>query len=573
MTKLNTLKLVLSAFVLVAAMLQAGASDRKPAGGNDNAKADTLARRAAGVSIRTNLAWDAFAEPNLGVEFPVGDHWSLGANAGIKTWPRWLFWDNDNVENTTHWRNFAVVPEVRYYLKEVYNGFFAGADFVYTHFNVGNVKTPFHMYPEVEEYRDQGSFWGGGLFAGYAWWPFQHWRFEVEAGAALGLAAYQRFDCANCGSKLADESKPAVVPKIGLNVAYNPVSRDKHKAKKAASVISGTDTLTVLSAPVALVIHLNDVTAPETEGDKLAKSTSWVIPIEKFRPFDYLTRPGQDSLQYVTFPVNSNKLDRDMGSNGATLDRIQKAIETIRDEERTDEILVSIVGLASIEGPQELNDTLAASRARAVANYLNQKTFVSQRNFEAIGKGEAWDWFKDQLEAIPDGGEGLTASEVKTLLDIVYDVKDADERERKIKAMPELYKKVADNLLQDQRNSGYIRVYYGNAPHPATEKLNGIINGPLKEKRYKEAVNAIQADKDVMARVESNAEAANAYGIALYFTALDSKDSEAEKEAIKLIKTAAKNGSVEAKQNLEGIEIYGPARKEYEAWVEAMKEK
>ena len=74
-------------------------------------------------------------------------------------------------------------------------------------------------------------------------------------------------------------------------------------------------------------------------------------------------------------------------------------------------------------------------------------------------------------------------------------------------------------------------------------------------------------------RALQDAEAANAYGIALYFTALDSKDSEAEKEAIKLIKTAAKNGSVEAKQNLEGIEIYGPARKEYEAWVEAMKEK
>ena len=28
-----------------------------------------------------------------------------------------------------------------------------------------------------------------------------------------------------------------------------------------------------------------------------------------------------------------------------------------------------------------------------------------------------------------------------------------------------------------------------------------------------------------------------------------------------------------AKQNLEGIEIYGPARKEYEAWMVAMKEK
>ncbi|MBP5483697.1 MAG: DUF3575 domain-containing protein [Bacteroidales bacterium] len=563
MTKLNTLKLVLSASVLVAAMLQAGASDRKPAGGNDNAKTDTLARRAAGVSIRTNLAWDAFAQPNLGVEFPVGDHWSLGANAGIKTWPRWLFWDNENVENTTHWRNFAVVPEVRYYLKEVYNGFFAGADFVYTHFNVGNVKTPFHMYPEVEEYRDQGSFWGGGLFVGYAWWPWQHWRLEVEAGAAVGLAAYERFDCANCGSKLADESKPAVVPKIGLNIAYNTVARDKRPVKYT-NVISGTDTLTVLTPPVAFVVHLTDVAAPETTGDKLAKEDPWVIPIHNYRPLDYLTRPGRDSILTVNFPVDSWELDKTRGTNGQVLDALTDAISSIKADERTSEMLVSIVGLASIEGPQDRNDTLSVRRAKVVADYLSQSTGLSRRNFETIGKGEAWDWFKAQLNA-SEGSEKLK--------EIMAGEQDPDKRERLIKANDALYNYVRDNFLADQRNSGYIRVYYNNAPDPVTEDYNNKVLPLLKAKRYHDAVRALNANPAMKERALQDAEAANAYGIALYFTALDSKDGEAEKEAIELIKTAAKNGSVEAKQNLEGIEIYGPARKEYEAWVEAMKEK
>ena len=59
---------------------------------------------AQGVSLRTNLAWDAVAEPNVGVEFPISNHWSLGANAGLKAWPRWLAWDWD-LENPTHWRN------------------------------------------------------------------------------------------------------------------------------------------------------------------------------------------------------------------------------------------------------------------------------------------------------------------------------------------------------------------------------------------------------------------------------------------------------------------------------------
>ena len=109
---------------------------------------DTV-KRWQGMSVRTNLLWDAAAEPNIGLEFPVGKHVSLGLNAGIKTWPRWLFWDNDNVQNTRHWRNYAVVPEVRYYFDQVYDGFFVGGDAIYTHFNVGNVTFPFHMYPEA----------------------------------------------------------------------------------------------------------------------------------------------------------------------------------------------------------------------------------------------------------------------------------------------------------------------------------------------------------------------------------------------------------------------------------------
>ena len=109
---------------------------------------------------------------------------------------------------------------------------------------------------------------------------------------------------------------------------------------------------------------------------------------------------------------------------------------------------------------------------------------------------------------------------MKTLLDIVYDVKDADERERRIKAHPALYKKVAENLLGDQRNSGYIRVYYGNAPHPATEKLNGEVATLLKTGKYAAAVKAIQGDKEVLERIQADAEAANAYGIARHSAVL-----------------------------------------------------
>ena len=523
------------------------------------------------MSIRNNLLYDATGTVNAGLEFQVGDHFSVGVNGGFKSWPRFLAWDNDNVNNTTHWRHFLVAPEGRYYFNEVFKGGFVGADFIYTHFNVGDVKFPFGLYPEVRDNRDQGSYWAGGLFAGWAWWPWQHWRLELLGGVAAGLAAYDRFDCAHCGTKLAEERKVALIPQVGLNVAYNPVARDKRKPR--GQVIERTDTLTVLQAPVAFVVNLKEVAAPESAGDRLAKQEPWVIPIEKYRPLDYLTRPGKDSIQYVIFPVGSAVLERQTGRNAAVLDRLQGAIETIRDDAATDELLVSVVGLSSIEGPRAQNDSLSVRRARAVADYLNARTFVSRKFFETIGKGEAWDWFKDQLEAITDGGEGLTKEEVSWLLNLVYNEKDADVRERQLRARPALYKKVVNTLLKDQRNAGYIRVYYSNKPDPATQKLNGPVYALIGAKKYHKAVKEIQADESVMALVRQNPEAANAYGVALYFVALDNKDEAAEKEALALLKKAAAEGSAAAAENLKGTETYGPARKEFEAWQEAMKEK
>ena len=516
------------------------------------------------VSVRNNLIYDATGTVNAGVEFQVGDHFSVGVNGGFKSWPRFLAWDNDNVNNATHWRHFLVAPEGRYYFSEVFKGAFVGADFIYTHFNVGHVKLPLGLYPEIADNREQGSYWAGGLFAGWAWWPWQHWRIELEAGAAVGLAAYDRFDCAHCGTKTEEVRRAAVVPKLGLNIAYNPVARDKRKSR--VKMVERTDTLTLLSAPVAFVVNLKEAAGPQSAGDRLAAQKPWVIPIEKYRPLDYLTRPGKDSIQYVVFPAGNARLDNAYARNGKVLDELQGAIETIRDDERTDELLVSIVGLASIEGPMPQNDTLSVRRARAVADYLNARTFVSRKFFETLGKGEAWDWFKDQLEAIPEGGEGLTKEEVAWLLNLVYNEKNADVREQQLRSKPALYRKVVNTLLEDQRNAGYIRVYYSNKPDAATRKLNGPIYSLISAKKYHKAVKEIRADKDVVALVSRNPEAANAYGVALYFTALDKKDEAAEREAIGLLEKAAREGSDAAAQNLKGIETYGPARKEFEAW-------
>ena len=517
------------------------------------------------LSLRVNLAWAAASEPNIGFEVPVGQHVTLGANLGLKAWPRWGFWDWDEKENDTHWRNFAVVPEIRWWPGNLYEGWFAGADFIYTHYNVGAVSLPFGLYPDASNYRLQGSWWAGGLFGGYSWALGEHFRLEAEAGVAAGLAAYDRYDCKHCGTSLGEDRKVAVVPKVGVNIAWNPVSRTERAARLRERTSTDVQTVVnIVSKPVAFVVHLKDVPSLPSAGDQLAGTDSWVVPVSHYRPLDYQTRPGRDSVLCIRYAVDSDELNPELGVNGASLNKLVADIRAIRSDARNEELLVSIVGLASIEGPVERNDSLSVRRARAVAQYLEKETGLPHRNFEIIGKGEAWDWLRAQLAANP---VGLEAGQVEKLNAILDESSDPDVRERRIRSDAALYNAVKTQLLADQRTAGYIRLYYGDRPDPVTQKLNDEVYALLNAKRYHETVKMVRKDAALMERVQSDAEAANAYGIALYFTALDNKDTDAEEQAIDLIKRAARQGSDAAIENLKGIETYGPARKEYDAWV------
>lgn len=529
-------------------------------------QADTLL---SGPVFRSNLFWAAAAEPNLGFEIAVGRHVTVGANVGLKPWPRWAAWDWDAADSR-HWRNFAVVPEVRWWPRYTYDAWFVGTDFIYTHYNVGNVRFPLGLYKDVRDHRLQGSFWGAGLFAGRSWWLGEYWRLEAEAGLAGGLAAYDRFECAHCGTRLGAERKPVIVPKLGLNIAYNILSRTEQRRRREILALADPEILveTLMTPPVAFVVHLREVQAPLSVGDSLSREHPWIIPIADYRPLDYRTRPGQDSVLFVRYPVDSYRLDPEFRGNAGKLALLEDAVRQIAEDPRHDELLVSVVGLASIEGPVDHNDTLSVRRARAVADYLSRNSTLSRRQFEVIGKGETWDWFRVQLLS---GGDGVSPEDARRLLDIIDSTSDPDLRERRIRADRRLYDEVVRPLLEDQRTAGYIRVFYGDQPDPATEKLNREVYALIKDRKYGQALRMIREDDAIRSLVEKDAEAANAYGIALWFWALDQGDTAAEQEAVDYVTSAARRGSAAAVHNLEGMDVYGPARKKYEVWLELSK--
>jgi hypothetical protein len=57
------------------------------------------------MNVRTNLLYDAAVIPNVGLEFALGEHWSVGSNLA------WVWWTCH--ENNRYWRVFGVDLNVR----------------------------------------------------------------------------------------------------------------------------------------------------------------------------------------------------------------------------------------------------------------------------------------------------------------------------------------------------------------------------------------------------------------------------------------------------------------------------
>ena len=179
-----------------------------------------------GPALRTNLLWWGTGAPNLGAEFPVGEHWSLGFDAGFKSWDR--FFSNDPSTSPKRWRHMAFSPSIRWYPREVGSGFFVGADLLYLHYNAGNISLPFGMYKSLRTDYRQGDLFGAGLAAGYAWNLGPRWRIEAEIGAAAGPYRHDTYyvdhKCRNCA--IGSEKGYGVVPRLGIGVVYTFGSRE-----------------------------------------------------------------------------------------------------------------------------------------------------------------------------------------------------------------------------------------------------------------------------------------------------------------------------------------------------------
>lgn len=174
----------------------------------------SMAASAQHTAVKTNVMYWATATPNIALETRMARKWTAELSVGYNPF---TFSDNKKL------KHIAIQPEARYWLCSPYEGHFFGMHLIYSHYNAGGIDVPFGLFSNLKRYRFQGDLGAAGIGYGYSWMlPGNHWSIEAEIGLGVGITKYGKYECATCGSKVADEKKTFFMPtKAALSVVYN----------------------------------------------------------------------------------------------------------------------------------------------------------------------------------------------------------------------------------------------------------------------------------------------------------------------------------------------------------------
>ncbi len=267
----------------------------------------------------------------------------------------------------------------------------------------------------------------------------------------------------------------------------------------------------------------------------LQKDNPVLEHISSYRPYDRTRVLRKErGMLYVYFPLDKVDLRRDFRQNAAILDRIIDITSQIKADTTSLVKKIQIIGLASVEGSVKHNEWLAGERAKALKDYVQTRLSLPDDLFETVNGGEAWAELRDQVEGLHFEGRD-------EVLRIIDTEENPDRREYLIKRhnRGRTYRYLRDNVLSDQRNSGYLRIYYDYVPDKAAAAINQA-SELLKQEKYTEALELLQT-------VRADRRAQNALGVALYMTGRTD-------EAIDCFRRAAGDGNEDARKNLEQLE-------------------
>lgn len=265
---------------------------------------------------------------------------------------------------------------------------------------------------------------------------------------------------------------------------------------------------------------------------QLQRTNPVLMHLSAYKPYDptRVLRKEKGAL-WVNFELDRHELRHDFRQNAATLDRIVDITRNILADTTSTVKLIQIVGMASIEGSVAHNERLAMERAQALKRYIQQRVPTPDSLYELGNAGEGWADFRDIVSE-------TTLPERDDLLRIIDTEADPNRREQLIRRLNggRTYAYLVDHVLRDQRNSGYIRVYYDYVPDSVAPVINRAIR-LLDAGQVAEALPLLES-------VRADERSLNPLGVA-YFRSGD------RQRARICLEQAVKLGHAEAEANLQ----------------------
>lgn len=169
------------------------------------------------AAVKSNLLYDATATINLGAEVGLAPRWTFDLSGNFNAW---------NFSHNRKWKHWLVQPEARYWFCDRFSGHFLGAHLLGGEYNVGGIHNHISIlrtdFSNLSEHRYQGWFVGAGIAYGYAWILGRHWNLEAELGVGYIYTKYDRFQCAGCGKKVAEDQPHHYIgpTKAAINLVY-----------------------------------------------------------------------------------------------------------------------------------------------------------------------------------------------------------------------------------------------------------------------------------------------------------------------------------------------------------------
>ena len=165
--------------------------------------------KAQKIAVKSNLLYDATTTMNLGLEVALVRRWTLDIPVNYNPWK----FDETRLK---HW---GIQPELRYWFCESFNRTFVGLHAHYADFNVGGL--PGLFSENMQKNRYQGHLYGGGLSVGHSWILKKRWSIEASIGLGYARIEYEKYPCAECGSRLKSDTRNYFGPtKVGISLIY-----------------------------------------------------------------------------------------------------------------------------------------------------------------------------------------------------------------------------------------------------------------------------------------------------------------------------------------------------------------